>query len=226
MEITTMTSRVRIDGKFIFVEEGDTIRDALRKAGMDQMPPSMVTGGEIIRAADYNRPVPSYDMITNQKDMVKGGSVRDRLLDQEVELIATRFLAEFPGRERSLETDDDTLFIGSFPLPDDYSPNYIDLLFVIHSYPEAPPAGIHLPSESPLRGQIEAHLNGHVHGIGYCPDSDLKYIKKFSQFGREWLCLYYRDNSWKINFINLMEGDCLYKFVENAYVALSGGHGD
>jgi hypothetical protein len=72
MEITTMTSRVRIDGKFIFVEEGDTIRDALRKAGMDQMPPSMVTEGEIISAADYNRPVPSYDMITNQKDIVKG----------------------------------------------------------------------------------------------------------------------------------------------------------
>jgi hypothetical protein len=221
-----MTRRVRIDGKFIYVEEGETIRDALRKGGMNQMPPSMVTGGEIIKPADYNRPVPSYDMLTNQQDIVKGGSVRDRLLDQEVELIATRFLAEFPGRERTLELDDDTLLIGSFPLPDDYSPNYIDLLFVIHLYPEAPPVGIHLPSQSPLRGQIEKHLNGHVHGSGVCPDSDLKYIQKFSKFGRDWVCYRYRDDSWKINYSNLLEGDCLYKFVENTYAALSGGHGD
>lgn len=219
-----MTRRVKINGKFIYVEEGETIRGALRiKGGMNQIPPSIVTGGEIIKVADFNQPVPSDDMLTNQSDMVKGGSVRDRLLDQEAELIATRFLAEFPGRERTLEMDDDTLFIGSFPLPDDYSVNYINLLFVIHSYPEAPPAGIHLPTESPLRREIEAHLNGHVHGIGACPDSDLKYIKKFSQFGREWLCFRYRDSSWKINFINLLEGDCLYKFVENAYAAFSGG---
>jgi hypothetical protein len=180
-----MTRRVRIDGKFIYVEEGETIRDALRKGGMNQMPPSMVTGGEIIKPADYNRPVPSYDMLTNQQDIVKGGSVRDRLLDQEVELIATRFLADFPGRERTIELDDDTLLIGSFPLSDDYSPNYTDLLFVIHFYPDAPPAGIHIPSQSPLRGQIEKHLNGHVHGSFVCPEGDLKYIEKFSKFGRD-----------------------------------------
>jgi hypothetical protein len=105
-----MTRRVKINGKFIYVEEGETIRDALRKGGMNEIPPSIVTGGEIIKVADYNWPVPSYDMLTNQSDMVKGGSVRDRLLDQEAELIATRFLAEFPGRERTLEMDDDTLF--------------------------------------------------------------------------------------------------------------------
>jgi hypothetical protein len=228
MEITTMTRRIiKIDGgNDTHIDTDSTIRKALDTAGITNLPPSIVSGGEIIRASDFNHPVPSHDMLLNQTPIVKGASLRERLLDQELELIATRFLGEFPGRERSLELDENSLLIGAFPLPDDYSPDYIDLLFLISRYPEVPPAGIHIPSESPLRQQIAKHLDGHVYGRSLIPESDFRYIEKFSKYGRIWTCLHYEKHAWKLNPNNLLAGDCLYKFIENTFAALSGGHRD
>ena len=221
------TRRIRIDGSGeTHIDTGTSIHDALREAGITNMPDSLVTGGEIIRAADFNRPVPACDMLLNVTRIVKGATLRDRLLDQELELIATRFLGEFPGRDRSLELDDNTLLIGAFPLPDDYSPDYAEFLFIISGYPEVPPAGIHIPSDSPLRQQIAKHLGGHVYGRGLIPESDLKYIEKFTKYGSEWTCFHYESYSWKLNPNNLLAGDCLYKFIENVFAALSGGHRD
>src|SRR5918998_1271736 len=91
--------------------------------------------------------VPACDMLLNVTRIVKGATLRDRLLDQELELIATRFLGEFPGRERSLELDDNSLLISAFPLSNAYNPDYAEFLFIISGYPEVPPAGIHIPSD-------------------------------------------------------------------------------
>src|SRR5205823_4639631 len=109
--------------------------------------------------------------------------------------------------------------IGAFPLSDDYNPDHIDLLFIISGYPDVPPAGIHIPSQSPLRQQIAEHLGGHVHGRGVFPESDLKYVVKFNKHGCDWLCYSYHNHSWKLNPNNLLAGDCLYKYVENIFAA-------
>jgi hypothetical protein len=165
-----------------------------------------VSGGEVITPGDYDRPVPPR-MILNATPIEKGGSLCDRLLDQEFKLIA-RFLWEFPGRRRSVELDDNTLHIRAFPLPDDYNPDYIDLWFTISGYPKVPPASINIPSNSPQHQQLAEHLGGHVYLSG-------------------WICYRYRDNSWKLNPNNLLAGDCLYKYCcENLFAALSGGQRD
>jgi hypothetical protein len=220
------TRRIRIDGGCeAYIYPGTSIGNALREAGLGDTV-SVTTGGEIITSADFNRPLPANDMLTNLTPLEKGASLRDRLLDQELVLIATRFLGEFPGRERSLELDDNSLLIRAFPFPDDYSPDYIDLLFVISGYPEVPPAGIHIPSQSPLRQQIVKHMGGHVHGRGVFPESDFEYIKEFTDYGLDWTCFSYAKHSWKLNPTNLLAGDCLYKFIEGTFAALSGGYRD
>jgi hypothetical protein len=223
---------IKIDGESTLADTASSIRNALNEAGITNMPTSVVTGGEIIMASDFNRPAPPHDMLLNQKPIVKGATLRDRLLDQEVELIAL-FLWQFDGRERSLELDDNTLLIRAFPLPDDYSPDHIDLLFVICGYPEVPPAGVHIPAKSPNRQQIRDHLGGHVQAnstlvLDNTPASYRKYVEELAKQGWDWICYHYKDWSWQhpMNPNNLLAGDCLYKFIENVFAALSGGHRD
>jgi hypothetical protein len=223
--------RIRIDGGGeTHIDTDTSIRDALREAGITNMPPSVITGGEIITSDDYNRPLPANDMLTNQTDLEKGATLRDRLLDQELVLIATRFLGEFPGRERSLELDDNRLLIRAYPLPDDYSPDYIDLLFVIGGYPELPPAGVHIPAKSPNRQQIVDRLDGHVQAnstivLNHTPERYRKYVEELAKQGWEWFCFHYQ-RKWQppVSPTNLLSGDCLYKFVEATFAALSSGY--
>src|SRR5438105_36303 len=103
---------IKIDGGSILADTGSSIRNTLETAGISNVP-SIVSGGEIIQAAYFIRPEPAYDMLTNLTPIEKGATLRERLLDQELELIATRFLGEFPGRERSLQLDDNSLLIAA-----------------------------------------------------------------------------------------------------------------
>lgn len=213
--------KIIIDGGNIECETDTTIRAALEQAGIDE-PVSVVSGGEIITASDFDRPAPAYDMLLNQTPIEKGATLRERLLDRELGLIATRFLRQFPGIPRSLELDDNTLLIRSFPLPDDYSPDDIDLLFVIKGYPDVPPAGVHIPCKTPNRQQIAEHLGGHV--MDNILSSYRKNIEGLVDSTWGWVCYSYHARSWRLNPNNLLAGDCLYKFIENLFVALSGGH--
>jgi hypothetical protein len=219
---------IKIDGGSILADTGSSIRNALEQAGMENVP-QVVSGGEIISAADFNRPLPAHDMLTNLTPLDKGASLRDRLLDQELVLIATRFLGEFPGRERSLELDDNSLLIRAYPLPDDYSPDYIDLLFFIGGYPELPPGGVHIPAKSPNRQQIVDRLDGHVLAnstivLSHTPERYRKYVEDIAKQGWDWICLHFKDWSWKLSPNNLLSGDCLYKYVEATYAAFSSGY--
>ena len=233
-EEPTMSKRrtIIIDGGSIIADPGISIGDALERAGITNLPPSVVTGGEIITPDDFNRPAPPSGMLTNLTPISKGAALRDRLLDQECDLIATRFLAQFDGRTRSLELDDNALLIRAFPLPDDISPDYINLLFVICGYPDVPPAGAFFPSNTPNREQLAKRLGGHVqanstHVINHTPAGYRKYVEELSKRDWEWwICYRYEGWSWKLNPNNLLSGDCLYKFVENTFAALSGGHRD
>lgn len=215
--------RTIVDGEIIVTDPDTTIRNTLKGAGIENLPPSVLSGGELITASDFDRPAPAYDMLTNLTDIEKGACLRELLLDKELELIANRFLREFPGRRRSLELDDFTLHIRSFPLPDEYAPDHIDLLFVISGYPDVPPAGVHIPSKSPQSKQIAHHLGGHVHTKASIPSSDLKHVEELANYGSDWICVSYKNRSWRLNPHNLLAGDCLYKFIENLFVALSGG---
>lgn len=47
-----------IDGEIIHVESDATIRDVLTQAGIEN-PPSVVSGGEVITASDFDRPAPA-----------------------------------------------------------------------------------------------------------------------------------------------------------------------
>jgi hypothetical protein len=222
--------RIRIDGNVTDIDFGTSISDALKGAGLDDRA-NVIAGGEIIRPSDFNRPPPAYDMLTEQTALEKGATLRDRLLDQELVLIVTRFLYKFDDRERSVEMDDNSLIIRSFPLPKDYSPNYIDLLLVIRGYPEIPPAGVHIPGNCPNRQQIRDRLEGHVQAnstivINHTPESYRKYVEDLAKQGWDWVCFHFKDWSWQISPNNLLAGDCLYKYVEATFAALSSGYRD
>lgn len=221
---------VTIDGNSHIIEPEASIADALRMAGFESMPPSITSGGELITVTDYSRPVPSHDMTTNQTDMVKGGgTLRERLLDSEFDLI-TRFLSEFPGRKRSVEMDDNHLLIRNFPLPDSYTLDHVDLLFLISAYYAAPPAGIHIPHNSPNREQIAKHLGGHLMSttpsfvLDHTPERNREQVKKLADLGWDWVCFHFKGWEWRLNPQNLLAGDCLYKLIENVFVALAGRH--
>lgn len=208
--------RTMVDGKII-EDEGGTIQSALEAAGRQDVS-HVIAGGELITAEHFDRPATAHDMITNQTDIEKGATLREYLLNREFDLITTRFLAQFSGIPRSLELTDSTLFIRGFPLPDSYSPDHIDLLFLISGYPDTPPARVLISCESSQRRQIVDHLGGHV--STYIPSSDLELAQKLSNS----ICFHYKNHKWKLNPFNLLGGDCLYKFCENLFVALSGGY--
>ena len=223
--------RIKIDGgNDTDIDFGTSISEALREAGLGDRA-NVIAGGEIIPARDFNRPLPAHDMLTNLTPIEKGASLRDRLLDQELVLIVTRFLYKFDDRERSVELDDNSLLIRSFPLPADYSPNYVDLLFVIRGYPEIPPAGVHIPLHCPNRQQIRDHLDGHVLAnstivLNHTPESYRKYVEGLAKLEWEWICFHYKDWTWQhpVNPATIMQGDCLYKYVEATFAALSDGY--
>ncbi|MGH8651189.1 MAG: hypothetical protein ACREUI_00435 [Burkholderiales bacterium] len=218
---------VDVDGNVIVTDSDTTIRTALEQAGIANDVVSVVSGGEIITAEDFDRPAPAHGMLTNQTDIEKGGAtLRERLLNREFDLIA-RFLSTFTGRKRSLELDDTYLLIRAFPLPDSYATDYVDLLFVISGYYDLPPGGLHIPSKTPNREQIVKHLGGHVqvnssHVLNHTPASYRKTVDQLAQLGWDWICLHHKNWSWKFNPESLLSGDCLFKFVENVFIALSG----
>lgn len=222
---------VTIDGSnHISIEPDASIEEALRMAGFESMPPSITSGGELITVTDYSRPVPSHDMTTNQTDMVKGGgTLRERLLDTEFDLI-TSFLSEFPGRQRSLEMDDDYLLIRNSPLPDSYTLDHVDLLFLISGYYEVPPAGFFIPSKTPNREEIVKHLGGHLmsatpsFALEHIPERNREQTKKLADLQWQWVCFHFSLWTWRLNPNNLLAGDSLYKLVENVFVALAGRH--
>jgi hypothetical protein len=219
---------IKVDGGNIVYDTGNSIRDVLEGAGIDN-PAGVISGGEIITASDFNRPLPAHDMLTIQTPIKKGASLKDRLLDYECALIVNRFLVQFDDKPRSLELDEEALIIRAFPLPDDYSIDQIDLLFVICGYPDVPPAGVHIPSKTPNREQIREHLGGHVianstYVLDHTPERYRQYVDELAKQGWEWICFHFKDWSWKLKPYNLLSGDCLFKYVESVYVALSGGY--
>jgi hypothetical protein len=219
---------IKVDGGNIVYDTGNSIRDVLEGAGIDN-PAGVISGGEFITASDFNRPLPAHDMLTIQTPIKKGASLKDRLLDYECALIVNRFLVQFDDKPRSLELDEEALIIRAFPLPDDYSIDQIDLLFVICGYPDVPPAGVHIPSKTPNREQIREHLGGHVianstYVLDHTPERYRQYVDELAKQGWEWICFHFKDWSWKLKPYNLLSGDCLFKYVESVYVALSGGY--
>ena len=143
-----MAQRIIVNDGVVEVDPASTLRDILQWLGLAEVP-SVVANGEVITPNDYDRPAPPHGMVTNATPIVKGGypSLRQRLLDIEISLIVNRFLRQFPGMPRSLELANNTLLFRAFPLPNDYTPDHVDLLIVTWGYPDVPPAGVHIPSK-------------------------------------------------------------------------------
>jgi hypothetical protein len=215
-----LANRINVDG--IIVESGGSIRDVLELAGREDAIGVVTTCGEVITPRDYDRPAPPHGMVTNCSPIEKGASLRQRLLARECELIDKCFLQQFPDTRRSLKITENTLLVRNFPLPDDYTPDHVDLLIVTWGYPDVPPAGVHIPSTSPHRDQIDRHLGGHLYSS--IPSSLREHVEELTEYGWDWVCYHYANWSWRLNTNNLLAGDCLYKYVGNVFAALSGGH--
>jgi hypothetical protein len=218
-----LAKRYSVDGETIVVEEGSTIREVLEEAGCGNAA-QVVAGGEVIAPEDYNRPAPPSGMLTNCTPIEKGDSLRERLLDEEALLITSRFLKRFPKIKSSLEVSENTFLFHNFPLPQDgYKPNQIDLLVVTWGYPDVPPAGVHVPAKDyPNRERIAERLGGHV--FYHVPSSLQEHVEELAEQGWSWVCLHFTNWSWRLNPKNLLSGDSLYKYTENIFAALSGGH--
>jgi hypothetical protein len=134
------------------------------------------------------------------------------LLQRESVLIQRRLLDQFPGPcERSVTVEPvngDYLLIRNFPLPNRYRPDHIHLLLLTADYPAQPPQGFHLPSGHPALKAIRRHLHAYEAGAA-------------SAGGWSWLCWHYAGHSWRLDARRLMDGDCLYKFVESIFAVLN-----
>jgi hypothetical protein len=64
--------------------------------------------------------------------------------------------------------------------------------------------------------------------LDHTPASYRKYVEELAKQGWDWICYHYKDWSWQspVDPNNLLAGDCLYKYCENVFAALSGGHRD
>lgn len=218
---------IPVDGNELVVE-GDapvTVGQALVALGKEDAS-SVVIDAEVVRPEDYGRAVPPTGLITNQVPISKGG-LKAQLLEQEVRLIRERFLAEFPpppARGVSLDPSGDVLLIENFPLPDHYRPDFSKLAIVTVGYPDVPPAGVHVPGDDARRlSKIRSALGGHVFRASELPSSYRDKVEELDDFGMEWVCYHYDGWAWDLDPRDLLQGDCLYKYVENVYAAISGG---
>ena len=213
---------ITVDDRDIIVDsDNPTLDEGLRRAGKSIAKGAVVPGKGIISQKDFGKtPLPDR-VYTNPTDIEKG-TLRDRLINEEMDLIAKRFLATFPGKRRQIIRDDnDTyLLIANFPLPDNYDPDYVDLLIVTVGYPDVPPAGVHVPVELENLREMGRRLGGHIMPDENLPKSYKQHVHELERHGWRWICYHYNDWQWQLNPNNLLSGDCLFKYVESLYAVL------
>lgn len=182
------------------------------------------------------RQLAQYESITTmQTPVIRGGATRD-LLELDLSFIQSfyngiephpegRRIDVFPNRNNA-----DYLVLRNFPLPDGfvdeygqlhrYQPDYENIVVVIPDYPEVGPRGVHVKKDSAWNlNVIKQALKGHIYQDVVGGRHDLSGLR---ERGWQWICFHYTNDEWKFNTQNIVAGDCLAKYVESLFIALSG----
>ena len=174
-------------------------------------------------------------IVVNQTPIEKG-SVKKKFLMEDLKLIKKYFMGTFPDlKTREVFLDDELNWVKfkNFPLPDYfvdvddqkvyYQPDKEDIVLVISEYPQDGPYGIHVKRDSPNKDKIRKSLAGHIFENVVGPDDYVERVQELSNMGWDWVCFHYaRGQHWQFNRQDMRQGDCLAKYVENLFAALSG----
>ena len=106
------------------------------------------------------------------------------------------------------------LIIRNFPLPDGFTPDYVDMLVMTDSFPATPPIGIFVlnKSNAPLINQLSGRFNAF---------RDRAFHDAPAIPGYTWICYHYANNSWRYRAENPNRGDNIAKFLGGFFAELS-----
>ena len=116
-------------------------------------------------------------------------------------------------RSAQLGSTFEYISVRNFPLPDQYSPDYIDLIVLTDMFPAVPPIGIYILSKRDkiLVNQIEERFNVF---------EDKAFHEAPAIPGFTWICTHYEKNAWKYCVDDPRKGDNVRKFLVNFYTDL------
>jgi hypothetical protein len=205
----------------IDVEPKEVPADAPLSTLVPSTVPSVVThDGKIIPREAFARwraeDIPGgFD--TQHATINKAGE-RKRLLSAELALLqgwldSFEPCAEGP-RHAILNRTNEFLAVRSFPLPDSYDPDYIDLVLYVQNYPSVPPIGIYLLNEATFAdsiARIRACINVFTHTAFHGAEPPLD--------GYVWLCLV--SENWRIDRSDPAKGQNLMKYLAYFYGLLN-----
>lgn len=132
-----------------------------------------------------------------------------------------RFLDEFEPcrngmiRQAILGHTGEFVIVKNFPLPDQYRPDYVDILLIVDKYPASAPVGIYLMhrNNAATISQIAAKFRTF---------DDTAYHGAQAIEGYTWICFHYGEGSnWRFRADSPMHGDNLRKFLATFYAELS-----
>ena len=150
--------------------------------------------------------------------MGAGLSARKRaLLSWELHNIQA-FLNDFEvtkGIKRSvrLSPSSEVLLVCNFPLPDNYTPDYINILLDVSAYNAVPPIGLYILNHKnehtieQLKNRVNAFRDTALHSATSVP-------------GYTWLCWSYKDNKWRYREDAPSKGDNICKYINSFYAIL------
>lgn len=120
------------------------------------------------------------------------------------------------GRHRTIQLGStaEFLIIRTFPLPDGYRPDYIDMLVMTDSFPSIPPIGIYVLNRenAALIRQLSSRFNAF---------RDRAFHDAPAIPGYTWICYHYADNTWRYRGDNPARGDNIGKFLAGFFAELS-----
>jgi hypothetical protein len=186
---------------------------------------SITTGdGRVIRREEFPRVTVPEDVSTHYTAINKGGdtkSARELSLLREdcmalQKSLDTRFDRPTNGEKRvvGLDPSGEYVAVQNFPLPDQYQPDYLDILLVTTHYPNFPPVGIHLLKRNNENTVTQLHRY-FQHTYEDTPISKAEEIP-----GYIWVCYHYDNHRWRYNANNIAQGDNMTKFLDNFFTAL------
>jgi len=105
------------------------------------------------------------------------------------------------------------IYVRNFPLPDGYSPDYIDLMLLLDDFPARPPIGIYVlhRNNAALISQISMRINAFRDAAYHSAPTIRNYT---------WICYSYEDNNWRFMANNPAQGDNTVKFLAGFFAEL------
>lgn len=128
-----------------------------------------------------------------------------------------RWLNAFDASERprvAIEPSGETMTIARFPLPDGYSPDYLDIALIVRDIPQDPPKGLYLlrrPNNASVIEPLKQRFNV-FHGKGFHGAPAIA--------GFEWLCVGYL-HGWHYDTTRPHKGDNIQKMMSEFWRLLS-----